>query len=171
MVYLPPNCLSNILGFYAGFHEAKANVIARAWRIAFRRRLGRVGRIQWFETPHRQRGYSFTPRGVRAYKEAFNRRVQRVGDAASVIRGRHVGRIGAILRTTPQTLVLEDAKGDRFRVNRSSVGGALWSLTSYCKRNEGGAEDRCQPTMGWLCWWLGHQPADRVHKWRYTPSE
>ena len=167
MVYLPHNCLSNILGFYAGFHEAKANVIARAWRVAFRRRLGRVGRIQLFESNYSWASNGLTPRARRAYQEAFNRRVQRVGDTASVIRGRHVGRIGAILRTTAQTLVLEDAKGDRFRVNRSSVGGAiLWG-----RRNKGGAEEPCQPTLGWMSWWFGCEPADHVHKWQYTPSE
>lgn len=170
MVYLPPNCLSNILGFYAGFHEAKANVIARAWRIAFRRRLGRAGRIQLFESNYSWASnllLDLLPRAKRAYQEAFNRRVQRAGDTVSVIRGRHVGRMGVISRTTPQTLVLEDAKGDRFRVDRSSVGGALlWG-----RRNEGGAEDRCQPTWGTVSWWLGCQPADRVHKWQHTQSE
>lgn len=167
MVYLPPDCLSNILGFYAGFHEAKANVIARAWRVAFRRRLGRVGRIQLFESNYSWASNGFTPQAKRAYQEAFNRRVQKVGDTVSVIRGRHVGRTGVISRTTPQTLVLEDAKGDRFRVDRSSVGGALlWG-----RRNEGGAEEPYQPTLGWILWYTGREPADRVSKWQYTPSE
>jgi hypothetical protein len=144
MVYLPPNIVSNILSFYVGFHQAKADIIARSWRRVYRKRLGRLGRPKLYESSFGWWINGFSPAAKTSYQKAFNLRTQKVGQSVSVIRGRHESKTAVVVRTTPSMLLLEGADGERFRVSRSSIGGAmLWG-----RRNKGGQSDAHLPE-----WW------------------
>jgi hypothetical protein len=144
MLYLPSNVMSNILGFYVGFHQAKANIIARSWRSVYRKRLGRLGRPKLYESSFGWAVNGFSPAAKESYQKAFNLRTQKVGQSVMVIRGRHESRKAVVVRMTPSMLVLEDAVGKQFRVSRSSIAGAmLWG-----RRNEGGKRDHHLPE-----WW------------------
>lgn len=125
MTFLPTNVLSNILGFYIGFHEAKAKIIAKAWTTHHRKNLGRIGRPQLFETSYGWAANGFTPLARQKYQDAFNKRTQQVGQFVTVCHGTHKNKTGVIIKKSDQMLWCVTCGGDLFRVGRTSVGDAM----------------------------------------------
>ena len=133
MVFLPTNVMSNILGFCIGFHEAKAEVIARSWLRRHRGKIGRIARPKLFETTYSWACNGFEPRAQSAYAHAYNHRIQKKGQLVMVCNGKHTGTTASIVGLTECMLHLECANGKRIRVSRCSVEGAFHWKRRYMR--------------------------------------
>ena len=144
MVYLPTNVLTNVLEFCIGFHQSKAEVIARCWLEHYRSRIGRSGRPKRFETSYGWASNGFEPRAQAAYAHAYNHRIQKKGQLVTVANGKYLGTTAAIVGLTECMVHLVGVDGRRFRVSRCSVSGAFhWK----CRNKLG------EPNVQIPSWW------------------
>ena len=149
MVYLPTNVMTNVLEFCIGFHQAKAEVIARKWLQHYRRKIGRSGRPKLFETSYSWACNGFQPRAQTTYAIAYNQRIQKKGQLVTVANGKHVGKIATVVGLTRCMLHLASVDGEKFRVSRTSVGGAF----HWKRRNKGGSGIE-EPVPTWWGKWV-----------------
>ena len=129
MVHLPTNVVSNIIGFLAGFHQAKAEVIARAWQAHNRKMIGRRGRPLLFQSSFGRADNGFSHRAAQEYQRAFNNRSQKIGQLVVVMCGKYRSSIGYIVRSSSHWLWVKCSEiglsQDTIRVSRESVSNGM----------------------------------------------